>query len=172
VRTQLNRVRNCSTAYETQTRISIPRKGIVMSQSSKPDAKARTLLEALIEDSIAASANEVREEISAAGSDPTLLAAQMRAKALELVMNSRKSRLVHAQDQLRRSGNRSASAIPRNAGQIRQKLRELVSGNESFVNGRVALAFRNGVTQSDNDVLTLWQDLIDLGAVTDNDLHD
>lgn len=129
-------------------------------------------MEALVDEAMAASADEIREDLLAAGLDPTLIADQMRARALELVMNSRKSRLVHARGQLRQAGIRRASAISRNAGQIRQKLRELVSGNESFANGRVALAFRNGVTQSDDDVLSLWQDLIDLGAVTDNDLHD
>lgn len=144
-----------------------------MSHSSKPDARAQTLLETLVEDSLETPASEIREDISAAGDDPASIAADMRARALDLLVQSRKARLVHAQGQLRQAATRRGSVAPvRNAGRVREKLRALVSGNASFANGRLAVAFRNGVTQSDNDVLSLWQDLIDVGAVTDDDLQD
>jgi len=144
-----------------------------MSHLPKPDAKARTLLDTLVEDALETPASEIREDITATGGNPVSIATEMRARALELLLQSRKARLVHARGQLRQATTRrSPAASARNAGRIRQKLRELVSGNESFANGRLAVAFRKGVTQSDNDVLSLWQDLVELGAVTDDDLQD
>lgn len=144
-----------------------------MSQSgSKHEAKAKALLDALFDEAHDVSASEIREDIAAMGDNPEQIAADLRAMALDLVMQSRKSRLTHAKGQLRQSVSHNVSALNRNADRIRQKLRELVSRDESFGHGRVALAFRNGVTQSDNDLLSLWQDLVDLGAVSDDDLRD
>lgn len=144
-----------------------------MSQSElKHEAKAKALLDALFDEACARSASAIREDIAAVGGNPEQIAADLRAMALGLVMQSRKSRLIHARGQLRQSVSRNVSAFNRSASRIRQKLRELVSRNESLGNGCVALAFRNGVTQSDNDLLSLWQDLVDLGAVSDDDLRD
>ena len=145
-----------------------------MSQSgTERDMKATSLLDALIEDAQDSSADEIREEIAATGGDPAQVAAQMREMAMGLVLQSRKARLAQAQAQWRHQSGRAA-ALPtgRTPGRIRERLRQLVSGSESFANGRVALAFRNGVSQSDNDLLSLWQDLVDLGAVSDDELRD
>lgn len=138
----------------------------------KFDGRATRLLDALAEDAEAASAAEVREDIKASGGDPDQIADQMRNKALALLMSSRKTRLTLAQNQLRDTPRRAKAIGSAGADRIRQKLRELVSRDGSFANGRVALAFRNGATQSDNDVLSLWQDLVDLGAVSDDDIRD
>jgi hypothetical protein len=130
------------------------------------------LLDTLLDEAYAAPASEIREDMAAIGDNPEQVAADLRAMALDLVMQSRKARLTRAKGQLRQPLSRTVSALKRDASQIRQKLRELVSRDESLGNGRVALAFRNGVTQSDNDLLSLWQDLVDLGTVSDDDLHD
>ena len=45
----------------------------------------------------------------------------------------------------------------------------LAANPESMAGKKVALAFRNGERQSDSDVLSLWQDLVDLGAVRDDE---
>jgi hypothetical protein len=144
-----------------------------MSQSgSQQEAKAKSLLDALFDEAHTTAASEIREDIAADGGNPEQIAADLRTMALDLVAQSRKSRLIHAKGQLQQSVSRNVSALRRDASRIRQRLRELVSRNESLGNGRVALAFRNGVTQSDNDLLSLWQDLVELGAVSDDDLRD
>lgn len=144
-----------------------------MSQSgSDRDAKANSLLDALIEDAQATSVDEIREEISASGGDPAQIAEQMREMAIGLVLRSRRTRLEQAQAQWRQQSGSTPTLVGRSPGRIRERLRQLVSGNASFANGRVAMAFRNGVSQSDNDLLSLWQDLVDLGAVSDDELRD
>ena len=141
-------------------------------QGTERDMKATSLLDALIEDAQGSSADEIRDEIAANGGDPVQVAAQMREMTMGLVLQSRKARLEEAQAQWRQQSGRAATLPSRRPGRIRERLRQLVSGNESFANGRVALAFRNGVSQSDNDLLSLWQDLVDLGAVSDDELRD
>lgn len=144
-----------------------------MAQSgSDRDTKASSLLDALIEDAHASSASEIREEIAASGGDPEKIAAQMKQRALGLVLHSRKARLQYARSKLTHQAPSSSSLSNRQPAKIRDRLRQLVSANQSFASGRVALAFRNGITQSDSDLLSLWQDLIDLGAVSDDELFD
>jgi hypothetical protein len=144
-----------------------------MNQSaSDRDAKVTSLLEALLEDARASSANEIRDEITANGGDPDRVVTEMRAMTLGLVQRSKKSLLHQVQSQWKRHSSTVSSLAGRQPGRIRERLRQLVSGNESFASSRVALAFRNGVTQSDNDLLSLWQDLVDLGAVSDDELRD
>lgn len=144
-----------------------------MSQSeSDRDARASALLDALIDEDQPTSQNEVWDDIIANGGDPKKIAADLREMALGLVMRSRKARLDRAREQWRQQAIRQSPVSHRQPARIRDRLRELVARNASFANGRVALAFRNGITQSDSDLLSLWQDLIDLGAVSDDELGD
>jgi hypothetical protein len=62
-----------------------------MCNQSMLDIKARTLLDAIAEDAMTASPDEIRENLRASGHDPDETVAQMRAMALKVVTNFRKS---------------------------------------------------------------------------------
>lgn len=91
--------------------------------------------------------------------------------ASELLAQSKKRRLGAAQRAVaaRQPEDR---LVQRDLGAISRALARLASHPATMAGKRIALAYRNGKTQSEQDVMSLWQDLIDLGAVSDDDLVD
>ena len=135
-------------------------------------AKALVLQSALIGDAESMTDAEIREEILELGQDPAAVANGLRAMTLALVTEAKKARLTQAAQRLRQQSVQKESLIERSVDAIRRKLAALAVNPESMAGKKIALAFRNGAKQSDSDVLSLWQDLIDLGAVKDDELSD
>lgn len=133
-------------------------------------AKALVLRSALIGDAESMTDAEIREEILELGQDPAVVANGLRAMTLALVTEARKARLIQAAQRLRQQPIQKESFIERSVDAIRRKLAALAANPESMAGRKMALAFRNGEKQSDSDVLSLWQDLVDLGAVKDDEL--
>jgi hypothetical protein len=134
--------------------------------------KATTLRNGLLEDAQSLTNDEVREEIIAAGENPDELGEKLQAMTLNLVAQARKTRLAEAKRELSRQTRPEQSIVQRSVEAIRRRLSALAIKPESLAGKKIALAFRNGSEQSDGDVLSLWQDLVDLGAVSDDELTD
>lgn len=132
-------------------------------------AKALVLRNALIGDAESMTDSEIRDEISGLGQDPEKVASDLRAMAMALVTETRKARLNQAAQRLRQQPEPTDSFVGRSVEAIRRRLAALAANPESMAGKKVALAFRNGERQSDSDVLSLWQDLVDLGAVRDDE---
>jgi hypothetical protein len=133
--------------------------------------KALALQNALADDVDELTPERARAELEAAGEDPEKLAATTRGRVMTLLAQTRKERLVSAKEELRRVSI-AGRAAPRSVESIRKALTRLASQTTSLAGTRIATAYRNGREQSDSDVQSLWQDLVELGAVSDDDLAD
>lgn len=132
--------------------------------------RAVALRKALADDALELTYEEACEEIKESGRDPAEIAKSMRASTMSLVTRVRKERLVQARERLRTTPTEQSMVKQRNAGAIRKAIARLASEVGSIASMRIAVAHRNGKDQTDGDVQTLWQDLVDLGAVKDDDL--
>ncbi len=133
--------------------------------------KALALRTAQADDVDELTPEQARAELEAAGEDPEKLAATTRGRVMTLLAQTRKERLVSAKEELRKVSV-AGRAAPRSVATIRNALTRLASQTTSLAGRRIAMAYRNGREQSDSDVQSLWQDLVELGAVSDDDLAD
>lgn len=133
--------------------------------------KALNLRRAIVDDAVEITAEDAAKALLASGTEPSDAVAATRAMATDLLIQSRKARLRTAQQELaaRLPGDK---IVQRDVRAIGRALTRLASDPATMVGKRIALAHRNGRTQSEQDVLSLWQDLVDLGAVSDDDLVD
>lgn len=133
--------------------------------------KALNLRGAIAEDAQDVTPEQAREALIAQGKDPNEVAVAGKSMVLELLAESRKRTLHAAQS---RVASRAASDVvaQRDAAAVRRALDRLAAQPTTVAGKRIAVAHRNGKGQSDSDALSLWQDLVDLGAVTDDDLAD
>lgn len=133
--------------------------------------KAFNLRQAILDEGEEITPENAGEELLARGIEPSEAAAATRAMASELLVQSRKARLRAAQRAVGASQS-GDKIVQRDLGAISRALARLASDPATMAGKRIALAYRNGKTQSEQDVMSLWQDLIDLGAVSDDDLVD
>ncbi len=140
-------------------------------KSSDRLTKALNLRQAIVDGAEEITPENAGEELLARGIEPGEAVAATRAMASELLIQSRKARLRAAQRAVaaRQPGDK---IVQRDVGAISRALARLASDPATIAGKRIALAHRNGKTQSEQDVMTLWQDLVDLGAVSDDDLVD
>lgn len=131
--------------------------------------KALNLRRAIADDAEEIAAEEAGEALLGLGKDPSEAAAATRAMATELLIQSRKARLRAAQKGAAAS-QLGDKIVQRSVNAVRSALIRLAAEPATMAGKRVALAHRNGRMQSEQDVLSLWQDLVDLGAVSDDDL--
>jgi len=106
---------------------------------------------------------EARED----GVDTATLASNFRSSATALIANSKRQRLALARQRLSDAQqNRSSRSLPRPSLEtIKKRIQEVLS-----INPGLAVAFRDGRSISDNDWLSLWDDFIETGAITDDDV--
>lgn len=133
--------------------------------------KALALRNAQADDVDELTPEQARAELEAAGEDPEKLAATTRDRVMTLLAQTRMERLVSAKEELRKVSV-AGRVAPRSVASIRNALTRLASQTTSLAGRRIAMAYRNGREQSDSDVQSLWQDLVELGAVSDDDLAD
>lgn len=133
--------------------------------------KALNLRQAIVDDAVEITPENASEELLARGIEPSKAVAAIRTMTNDLLIRSRKARLRAAQQAVaaRQPNDKVAQ---RDVGAISRALKRLASDPASMAGKRIALAHRNGRTQSEQDVMSLWQDLVDLGAVSDDDLAD
>ena len=141
-----------------------------MSQIQKNDsrAKIKAIEQALIEDVYEVSDPELEKEFTQDGIDIKEIANSMRGGALDLIIKERRKSLAKARaGMLVHSVSKSDRRQRPNLETIKRGLAELFQAKPSL-----AVAFRQGKSQSEADWYSLWDDLVELGEISElNDEH-
>lgn len=128
----------------------------------------RSLTDCMVADVSALSDDELLVEMREDDADHDLAIRSLRAGILERTTGIKKRRLSEAKKSLRDASTRVLSSIPRpSIDVIKSKITELLSGPRGQ---ELAISFRNGTKQSDSDLETLWDDLVEMGLVDRNDV--
>jgi hypothetical protein len=141
-----------------------------MTSSDNNERKALTrLADALADDILNASDEEILAEFRENYGDPNRHAIDMRALFEKTVIAANKGRLAAA-----RAGaaaiRRPASSTPVDIAEARKRLRSLRSS--SSVSQPMTLAARNESELSDADVLSMYENMLELGAPPADDIKD
>lgn len=116
---------------------------------------------------------EIQQDLADAGLNIEEMVKKSRSRTFRLVANYKRTRLTNARaslenfDALPKIHNVIAFPIDK----IRTTVSRLASEPSNSVGKKMAMAFRNGREQTDEDLLSLWQDLIELGIVSPDDLN-
>ena len=162
------RLRQQAEAYATHDRQALSRGEEAMTRTDKKgQAALNRLADALVDDVLAASDQEILTEFSEAQGDPAKNAADMRALFERTVLAGNKRRLKAAQAGV------AANRIPTNAApatviaEARRRLRRFLASGAPGV--KLTLAARNESELSDADVLGTIEDLLELGVLLPDD---
>jgi len=125
------------------------------------------LADALIEDMLATSDQDILAEFTEAKGDPAMNAQEMRAHFEKSVLSANKDRLRAAQAGLAR--DKAAPSTPKivSMANVRNRLKRALATCPPGV--KLTLAARNESDLSDSDVLGMLQDLEELGIVAPDD---
>lgn len=116
---------------------------------------------------------EISEMLVENGEDPDAVAKQYQSLVAEKIRAAKKERMLG----FRLQNNESASFVLRGATSTKSRwlpdidiMRsriEALSSTPEFDRSNLAIAYRNGTKQSDSDISSLYQDLLDLGVIKD-----
>lgn len=128
---------------------------------SNTRAEIAALREAALEDLMATTDAELQKEALEDGEDVTVLALQIKATMREAAAETLRRRLVDAKGRMQsKSKNFTASFNRPPLEQIKQIIQNLFTIDQSL-----GLAFREGKKQTDADWLSLYDDLVAMGAI-------
>jgi hypothetical protein len=136
-----------------------------MSQIPKNDsrAKIKAIELALIDDIFRVPEAELEHEFTQDGLNIKDLASSMRSGAMELIMQERKKKLAKARaGMLVQSISKSDKRRP-SLDAVKRVLAELFQAKPAL-----AVAFRQGKSQSETDWYSLWDDLVELGEISES----
>lgn len=121
-----------------------------------------------IEDLANTSDEEIRNEYREAGQDMAAVAKQTHDKLRDVVAASMRARLASVKATVK------ASAVSQPASRVRpamERLKAIVA--EAFLREpKVAMAFRDGKKQTDEDLSTVYDDLVRMGVIKPEDHGD
>lgn len=121
-----------------------------------------------LDDLAATSDEEIRNEYREAGQDMAVVAMQTHDKLRDVVAAGMRAKLAS----VKAATKASAATRPINrARPTMERLKEIVA--ETFMREpRVAMAFRDGKKQTDEDLITVYDDLVRMGIVKPEDHGD
>jgi hypothetical protein len=127
----------------------------------KVHAELAALRDAALEDLMATSDAELRQEAVEGGDDLDAIALQIKSAMRETAAATLRQNLVLAKARLPQKINTWAASLDRpSLEQIKQIVQSVFKADASL-----GLAFRNGTKQTDEDWLSLYDDLIAIGAI-------
>ncbi|MCB2009561.1 MAG: hypothetical protein KDF64_02955 [Geminicoccaceae bacterium] len=129
---------------------------------SDQDALNR-LADALVEDLLETSDQDILAEVREDNDDPSAIAANMRAMFEKTVASAGKARLAAARSAIVQDRQRSAVVISLDPAEARRRLERIVA-NDPETARKLTLAARKGEGLSDSDVLSMLEDLEELGV--------
>ena len=145
-----------------------------MSANKNPEREGLDrLADALIDDILNASDEEILEEFREDGGDPEQHAAEMLDLFEKSVTIANKRRLAEAKAAVaadRAEAASKRSAVPIDIEEARRRLRTV--GNNPNAPEKLTLAARNESELSDADIISLMEDLFELGAEPTDDGND
>lgn len=128
--------------------------------------KVDRISEALADDVDRLSDEQVLQEAKDDGIDTAKVAVEFRSSALSMIAQAKRQRLLQARSALDKSQQSGASIVrsrPTLAA-IKARIQEILTIKPSL-----AIAFRDGKEMCDDDWLSLWDDLVETGAVKEGD---
>lgn len=127
----------------------------------KVHAELAALRDAALEDLMAASDAELRQEAIEGGDDLDAMALQIKSAMRETAAATLRQHLALAKARLpQKINSRAAPLVRPSLEQIKQIVQSVFKADASL-----GLAFRNGTKQTDEDWLSLYDDLIAVGAI-------
>jgi hypothetical protein len=121
-----------------------------------------------LDDLAATSDEEIRNEYREAGQDIAAVARQTRDTLRDVVAAGMRAKLASA-----KAATKASAATPsiNRARPVMERLKEIVA--ETFMREpRVAMAFRDGKKQTDEDLATVYDDLVRMGIIKPEDHGD
>ncbi len=117
---------------------------------------------------------EISQMLVDNGQNPDAIAQQYKDLIMTKIRGANKERLrTLRRENLTNEGFALRSAVPTRTGNlpgidvIRSRI-EGLSVNPEFENSPLLLAYRNGTKQSDSDITSLYEDLLELGVIKDD----
>lgn len=128
---------------------------------SKESREIGCIRDRALEDLANTSDEEVRNEYLEAGQDLAAVAKQTHDKLREIIADGMRARLASAKAATKMS---SASRPPNWIRPTMDRLKEIVA--EAFMREpKVAMAFRDGKKQTEEDLATVYDDLVKMGVI-------
>ena len=123
------------------------------------------LADSLTDDILKASDEEILAEFSEIGGDPAVHATEMRSFVDKAIISANKNRLTAAKAGIAadRKLVRAATVLV-DIAEARRRLRSI--GKTSNLQDPVTLAARNETELSDSDVLSMYEDMLELGVLS------
>lgn len=130
-----------------------------------PRAKYKAIERCLTKDIDNLSDEELLKEASEQGLNPAAIASDMRTSAMDLIATAKRNLLVKTREKMEQEKlSISKKELPRpSLDIIKRRLQELFSQKPDL-----AVAFRQGKSLSDSDWDSLWDDLVEIGAIKDD----
>lgn len=140
-------------------------------ESMKPRGakqKLSALKESALEDLFALPDDALLQEVLEDGVDPNVQADALRESVVETLAKARRERLDHARSRLQNvQATRKPAPMARpSIERMKQLIQDLFARDSSL-----GLAYRDGKQQSEADWQSLWDDLVDMGAIRDDDTN-
>lgn len=149
-----------------------------MSNDTKRLTMARVLRSAFRAEALeeTPTSEEVSQMLVTNGEDPDAVAQQYQNLIAEKIRAAKKERMLGFRRQSQPSaGFALRGVVPAKARlpgiDVMRNRIETLSSTPEFDKSTLAIAYRNGTTQSDSDISSLYQDLLDLGVIKDDSEH-
>lgn len=140
-------------------------------RQSDRDALDR-LADALVEDILDASDQDILAETNEDNGDPAAVAAGVRALFETAVTTTAKARLAAAKSAVAADRNRPTLVTPFDPSAARLRLEQIVANDDPETARKLTLAARKGEGLSDDDVRGMLEDLEELGVPSAPDQTD
>lgn len=127
------------------------------------------LADALVEDILDASDQDILAETKEDTSDPAAVAAGVRALFEKAVTTTAKARLAAAKLAVAADRNRPATVTPFDPAKARLRLDRIVANDDPETAHKLTLAARKGEGLSDDDVRGMLEDMEELGILPADD---
>ncbi len=137
-----------------------------MSENRSSRADLDRLADALVEDILTASDDEILAEAREDYGDPAAVAAEVHEIYERAILLAKKNRLAAARDAVRRNNARGRKLVHLEPREARLRLEAALAKDP---NAKMTLAAREGKELSDADVLGMLEDLEALGIDTSKD---
>ena len=130
----------------------------------RPLGILRAVASAMAEDVLLLPDEELSLELRDEGLDVAQTASEMRAHAMEQIAEFRRKRLFEARVALAKRVSRSRPTIRPALGVVRERIKEVFTRHTEL-----SVAFRNRQKLSDADWMSTWDDMVELGLISDED---
>ena len=140
-----------------------------MSSPKNHMEKLRALLDAVEEDILRASDEEIIEDTKTAREDPEASAQHVQSLIQSGIKRQRQKKLRAAREGYNRSAarqQRSTSPLPDDSAE-RRALLDGILASHGNVPREITMAFREGKHMSDDDVASILDDLVELGILAE-----